>query len=81
MSKNRRLKGWNLVDDANWEERKAEMMKDRPGSHPPHKQTLKLPVMECDPDCPICHGATFYVDQQEITLECPNARRKMEGGD
>lgn len=73
----RRLSGWNLVDDRNWEERMAEIRANRPESTPP--QTLKLPVMECDPDCPICHGDASYVDQQDITIQCPNAWQKVGG--
>ena len=84
MSKNHRLKGWHLIDDKNWEERLAEIKNERPGlTYKPTAQpsTLKPPIDECDPDCPICHGNAFYIDSQEHAIECPNARRRLNGGD
>lgn len=83
MAKNRRLSGWNLVDDDNWKERLKEIAGNRPVAPyvQRHEQTLPSPLDECNPDCPICHGKAFYIDSQECAIECPNARRKLNGGD
>lgn len=86
MTKNPRLRGWNLTKDELWKERLKEIRTSRPElTNPmaptPHKETLPSPITECDPDCPICHGKAFYVDSQEFAIECPNARRKLNGGD
>lgn len=83
MTRKGRMAGGWLSDDEKWKERLKEMQSQRPSkanSEDGYKETLKLPVVECDPDCLICHGNSFYITAQEIAIECPNARKKKGTG-
>lgn len=82
----KRLKGWNLIDDKNWKERMEQIKNRHPSPQSdqgsaPSESTLRAPIAECDPNCVICRGNAFYIDSQDFAVECPNARRKLSGGD